>query len=99
MVYLFILFIYRYRTLNRKYYLDLMRKYYLAILLRRQCKHSDVVFLFSLVALIFVLCLAYPDVTVNDVTSDWEFIVLACDGIWDVMTSQVSRHDKPGGSS
>lgn len=29
----------------------------------------------------------YPDVTVHDVTPDWEFVVLACDGIWDVMTS------------
>lgn len=31
---------------------------------------------------------AYPDVSVHDLTPDWEFIILACDGIWDVMTSQ-----------
>uniref|UniRef100_T1IP45 protein-serine/threonine phosphatase n=1 Tax=Strigamia maritima TaxID=126957 RepID=T1IP45_STRMM len=31
---------------------------------------------------------AYPDVTVEDVTPNHEFIVLACDGIWDVMTNQ-----------
>ncbi|KAG8191961.1 hypothetical protein JTE90_002235 [Oedothorax gibbosus] len=30
---------------------------------------------------------AYPDVVVKDLTSDHEFIVLACDGIWDVMTN------------
>lgn len=31
---------------------------------------------------------AYPDVIVKDVTPDHEFIVLACDGIWDVLTNQ-----------
>ena len=31
---------------------------------------------------------AYPDVTVNCVTKDTEFMVLACDGIWDVLTNQ-----------
>ncbi|MFH4973923.1 hypothetical protein AB6A40_000632 [Gnathostoma spinigerum] len=31
---------------------------------------------------------AYPDVTVCDLTHDHEFIVLACDGIWDVMSNQ-----------
>lgn len=30
---------------------------------------------------------AYPDVIVKDLTPDHEFIVLACDGIWDVMTN------------
>ncbi|GIX73428.1 probable protein phosphatase 2C T23F11.1 [Caerostris darwini] len=30
---------------------------------------------------------AYPDVVVRDLTPDHEFIVLACDGIWDVMTN------------
>lgn len=25
----------------------------------------------------------------RELTDDWEFIVLACDGIWDVMTNQV----------
>lgn len=35
----------------------------------------------------FFFHLAYPDVIVKDLTPDHEFIVLACDGIWDVMTN------------
>ncbi|XP_022257165.1 probable protein phosphatase 2C T23F11.1 isoform X3 [Limulus polyphemus] len=31
---------------------------------------------------------AYPDVVVREITSDHEFIILACDGIWDVMTNE-----------
>lgn len=31
---------------------------------------------------------AYPDVEVRDITEDWEFLILACDGIWDVMTNE-----------
>lgn len=31
---------------------------------------------------------AYPDVVVKDIREDLEFIVLACDGIWDVMTNE-----------
>jgi len=31
---------------------------------------------------------AYPDVVVESLTSDINFIVLACDGIWDCMTNQ-----------
>lgn len=31
---------------------------------------------------------AYPDVQVRDVAEDLEFIVIACDGIWDVMTNE-----------
>ncbi|UYV62572.1 hypothetical protein LAZ67_2001127 [Cordylochernes scorpioides] len=31
---------------------------------------------------------AYPDVVVKDLTPEHEFIVLACDGIWDVMTNE-----------
>ena len=30
---------------------------------------------------------AYPDIKCMPITSDCEFIVLACDGIWDVKTS------------
>jgi hypothetical protein len=35
-------------------------------------------------------CLAYPDIEVRNVTPDWEFVVIACDGIWDVLTNEVS---------
>eukprot|EP00112_Aurelia_sp_Birch-Aquarium-sp1_P006300 Seg1698.2 transcript_id=Seg1698.2/GoldUCD/mRNA.D3Y31 product="putative protein phosphatase 2C T23F11.1" protein_id=Seg1698.2/GoldUCD/D3Y31 len=31
---------------------------------------------------------AYPDVTVHKITDDHEFIFLACDGIWDVMSNE-----------
>ncbi|RDW61063.1 putative protein phosphatase 2C [Coleophoma cylindrospora] len=31
---------------------------------------------------------AYPDVTVHDITDDDEFLVVACDGIWDCQSSQ-----------
>ncbi|EDW17145.2 probable protein phosphatase 2C T23F11.1 isoform X1 [Drosophila mojavensis] len=31
---------------------------------------------------------ANPDVTTCDIDDTWEFILLACDGIWDVMNSQ-----------
>ena len=31
---------------------------------------------------------AVPDVTVTNLTPDFEFILLACDGIWDVLTNQ-----------
>lgn len=31
---------------------------------------------------------AFPDVQVRDITSEWEFVVMACDGIWDVMTNE-----------
>ncbi|XP_029049618.1 probable protein phosphatase 2C T23F11.1 [Osmia bicornis bicornis] len=30
---------------------------------------------------------AFPEVQKFQITEDWEFVVLACDGIWDVMTS------------
>ena len=30
----------------------------------------------------------FPDVKVVQITNDTEFLILACDGIWDVMTSQ-----------
>lgn len=37
----------------------------------------------------YLVChLAYPDVETRQVQKDWEFIVLACDGIWDVMTNE-----------
>lgn len=31
---------------------------------------------------------AFPDVEVRDITTDWEFVVMACDGIWDVMSNE-----------
>ncbi|XP_023287771.1 probable protein phosphatase 2C T23F11.1 isoform X2 [Orussus abietinus] len=31
---------------------------------------------------------AYPDVRQFDITEDWEFALLACDGIWDVMNNE-----------
>ncbi|KNC32347.1 hypothetical protein FF38_11119, partial [Lucilia cuprina] len=31
---------------------------------------------------------AYPDVETRKINEDWEFLVLACDGIWDVMSNQ-----------
>lgn len=31
---------------------------------------------------------AYPDVVIKDINEDWEFIILACDGIWDVMSNE-----------
>ncbi|KAJ9589005.1 hypothetical protein L9F63_017700, partial [Diploptera punctata] len=31
---------------------------------------------------------AYPDVEVREITPEWEFLVIACDGIWDVMTNE-----------
>ncbi|EDV95568.1 probable protein phosphatase 2C T23F11.1 [Drosophila grimshawi] len=30
---------------------------------------------------------AYPDVEIRQILPEWEFIVLACDGIWDVMSN------------
>ncbi|XP_022175018.1 probable protein phosphatase 2C T23F11.1 [Myzus persicae] len=34
------------------------------------------------------IVIAWPDIEVKPVTKDLEFIVLACDGIWDVMTNE-----------
>nr|CAD7449738.1 unnamed protein product [Timema bartmani] len=31
---------------------------------------------------------AFPDVEVRKITYDWEFVIMACDGIWDVMTNE-----------
>lgn len=35
-----------------------------------------------------MIFLAYPDVEKREITEDWEFLVLACDGIWDVMSNE-----------
>lgn len=31
---------------------------------------------------------AFPDITVENLTPDCEFLILACDGVWDCMTNQ-----------
>ena len=31
---------------------------------------------------------AYPDVQVHELNEDWEFILLASDGIWDVLSNE-----------
>ena len=31
---------------------------------------------------------AYPDIVVEEMTPDHEFLVMACDGIWDVLTNE-----------
>jgi protein phosphatase 2C family protein 2/3 len=35
------------------------------------------------------MVIALPDVEVRDVNEEWEFVLLACDGIWDVVTNEV----------
>lgn len=35
--------------------------------------------------------LAFPDIEEREITEDWEFAILACDGIWDVMSNAVSQ--------
>ena len=30
-----------------------------------------------------------PDVVCRSVSQDWQFVLLACDGIWDVLSNQV----------
>lgn len=34
---------------------------------------------------------ALPEVSVHEINEDWDFLVLACDGIWDVLTNQVRK--------
>ncbi|XP_008484374.2 probable protein phosphatase 2C T23F11.1, partial [Diaphorina citri] len=36
------------------------------------------------------IVVALPDVTLRKLSTDWEFLVIACDGIWDVMTNEVN---------
>ena len=31
---------------------------------------------------------ALPEIQRHEITEDWEFVILACDGIWDVMSSE-----------
>jgi len=37
-----------------------------------------------------ILVAAFPDIEVRKISEDWEFLLMACDGIWDVMTNEVS---------
>jgi protein phosphatase 2C family protein 2/3 len=34
------------------------------------------------------MVIALPDVEARDVNEEWEFVLLACDGIWDVVTNE-----------
>lgn len=34
------------------------------------------------------IVIAYPDVQTRPLTSDFEFTIMACDGVWDVMTNE-----------
>lgn len=34
------------------------------------------------------MVIALPDVETRSINEDWEFVVLACDGIWDVLTNE-----------
>ncbi|CAL8079358.1 unnamed protein product [Orchesella dallaii] len=34
------------------------------------------------------MVIALPDVEQRTVTDDWEFVILACDGVWDVITNE-----------
>jgi protein phosphatase 2C family protein 2/3 len=38
--------------------------------------------------LIEILLSAAPDVTIKTINEDWEFILIACDGIWDVLSNE-----------
>lgn len=39
--------------------------------------------------LVFVLIyIAYPDVEIHDIDENWEFVLLASDGIWDVLSNE-----------
>jgi len=35
-----------------------------------------------------VKCAAFPEVQQFSITEEWEFVILACDGIWDVMSNE-----------
>lgn len=32
--------------------------------------------------------LAVPDVVIKGINEDWEFVLIACDGIWDVLSNE-----------
>lgn len=36
----------------------------------------------------FFLFTAVPDVISKTITEEWEFILIACDGIWDVLSNE-----------
>jgi serine/threonine protein phosphatase PrpC len=48
-------------------------------------KECQCLMIFLLLILLFA---ALPEVTVHDLSEEWDFIVIGCDGIWDVLTNQ-----------
>lgn len=44
-----------------------------------------------LLKITFSIFSALPEVKSFEIDEDWEFMVLACDGIWDVLTNQVKE--------
>lgn len=41
---------------------------------------------------------AFPEIEEREITEDWEFAILACDGIWDVMRNEVRSINTTNGN-
>lgn len=37
---------------------------------------------------VYTFFLAWPDIEIREISNDWDFLVLACDGIWDVLSNE-----------